>query len=215
MKFRPAVVLRWMVQHIIDFVCSAAPAIPSAVPQIFQTSYDSKVVSALLQSVNVLLLSSYLSNSQSKPSGVGKGELMWNSSAETESLYPASYMLVVVSELMQLNIRSTHDSVVVGLGLSAEFWSSFHKAHTPTQFLILSWGQCHTSTLSYIRLDFAPSWVLNPHAYHVSGDTKELSSRLSSPEVFRHTFRGVCPWLCHVVGLVKPCGGQEHVATVH
>lgn len=49
-----------MVQHIIDFVCSAAPAIPFAVPQIFQTYYDYKIVSALLQSVNVLLLSSYL-----------------------------------------------------------------------------------------------------------------------------------------------------------
>lgn len=104
MKFRPAVVLCWMVQHIIDFVCSAAPAIPSGVPQIFQTYCDYKVVSALLQSVNVLLLSSYLSNSQSKASGGGKGELMSDSSAETESLYPASCMLVVVSDLMQLNI---------------------------------------------------------------------------------------------------------------
>lgn len=168
-EFRPAVVLCWMVQHIFDFVCSAAPAIPSAVPQILQTYYRYKVVSALLQSVNVLLLSSYLSNRQSKPSGVGKGEYMSNSSAETEYLYPASCMLVVVSDLMQPNIWSTQDSVVVGLGLSAEFWSSFHRAHTPTLFLILSWSQCHTSTLSYIRLDFAPSRVLNPLAYHVSG----------------------------------------------
>lgn len=136
---------------------------------------------------------------------------MSNSSAETESSNPASCMLVVVSDLMRLNIRSAQDSVVVGLGLSAEFWSPFHKAHTPTLFLILSWSQCHTATLSYIRLDFAPSWVLNPLAYRVSGDAKELSSRLSSPEVYGHTFRGVCPWLCHVVGLVKPCGGQEHL----